>query len=57
MDIRVTVKQGYRGIELILSDMEEVKGLLDAILPYMKKDLEIEIEFLKEEREEEEDGE
>ncbi len=57
--IRVEVKQGYHGVELILDSMEEVKNFLDSMIPYMKKDLEIEIEFLKEQegKEEEKDGE
>lgn len=58
MGIRVEIKQRYHGIEMVLNDMEEVKGLLDSILPFMKQNLEIEIEFLHEEEEkEEEDGE
>lgn len=59
MGIRVEVKQGYHGVELVLDSMEEVKAFLDSMLPYLKKDLDIEIEFLKEPegKEEEEDGE
>ena len=59
MGIRVEVKQGYHGVELILDSMEEVKTFLDSLLPYLKKDLEIGIKFLKEQegKEEEKDGE
>lgn len=56
MGIRVEIKQHYRGIECVFESMQEVKSFLDAVIPFMKTNFEIEVTFIEEEKEEE-DGE
>ena len=54
--IKVEIKQHYHGIECIFGDMQEVKSFLDAVIPFMKVNFEVEVTFI-EEKEEEPDGE
>lgn len=57
MGIRIEIKQHYRGIECVFENMQEVKSFLDAVIPFMKTNFEIEVTFIEEEKEEEPDGE